>query len=72
MNNVNAKYKRATDEEKEVTIMEKNIAHRVDLEDRIEVFSKSNCYITLKDHKDNFEVNTKCRLINTNKPQCPK
>ena len=32
--------------------------------DRMEVNGTTNCFLTLKDHKENFENNTKTRLIN--------
>ena len=36
----------------------------MDLGDRLEELRPDICYITLKDHKDGFRNNTKCRLIN--------
>ena len=42
----------------------KNIAIDLDLADRIEQYSDSIAFITLKDHKENFKNNPKCRLIN--------
>ena len=32
--------------------------------DRMDVIASKNAFITLKDHKDNFASNPKCRLIN--------
>ena len=40
------------------------IARSLDLVDRVQAFTEKNCFITLKDHKDNFKTNPKCRLIN--------
>ena len=37
------------------------------MEDRVECYSNQHAYITLKDHKENFRNNTKCRLINPSK-----
>ena len=35
----------------------------------MECCSKQHEYITLKDHKENFRHNTKCRLINPSKSE---
>ena len=45
------------------------IADRLDIADRVEVMSQSLAFVTIKDHKENFETNTKCRLINPAKSQ---
>ena len=45
------------------------IAERLDIADRMEVMSQSLAFVTIKDHKENFETNTKCRLINPAKSQ---
>ena len=42
----------------------KTIAEKHLIADRAEVFAVRDTYITLKDHKDNFVNNPKCRLIN--------
>ena len=42
------------------------------LDDRIYAFTKRESFITIKDHKDNFENNTKCRLINPAKSELGK
>ena len=47
----------------------KNIASYLNIDDRMETMAKSEAFITLKDHKDNFNNNSKCRLINPAKPQ---
>ena len=39
-------------------IVKKNINIKLNIKD---------CFITVKDHKDNFENNTKCRLLNPSK-----
>ncbi len=41
-----------------------NIATKLDLQGRAESMAKRNAFITLKVHKDNFENNPTCRLIN--------
>ncbi len=47
--------------------MEKKIATNLDLADRIDCIAQKDSFLTLKDHKPNFENNPKCRLINPSK-----
>ena len=47
----------------------RQIADRLGIADRVEIMSRSQDFITIKDHKPNFETNTKCRLINPSKSQ---
>ena len=35
--------------------IDRKIAENLELDDRIEVSAKSEAYLTLKDHKDNFK-----------------
>ena len=42
----------------------KNIAKKLDLAERVECFVKNPAFITLKDHKENFQASLHCRLIN--------
>ena len=53
----------------EITLKDKQIAHNLNLEDRINVTSDREAYITLKDHKDNFTNKPTCRLINPRKTE---
>ena len=50
----------------------KNIAERYDIAERVDCFAKSNAFVTLKDHKENFRSNPKCRLINLAKSELGK
>ena len=50
----------------------KAIADTIGLSNRIEVTKPREAYITLKDHKDNFLNNPKCRLINPTKSEIGK
>ena len=50
-----------------INIRVKMIAAKLELDDRIERLSEQNAFITLKDHKDNFLSNPKCRLMNPTK-----
>jgi len=47
----------------------KAIATKLNIADRAECYSKREAYITLKDHKENFPNNPKCRLINPAKSE---
>ena len=51
---------------------DKKIADKLELQDRIDTVPKSEAFITLKDHKDNFNNNPQTRLINPNKSQIGK
>ena len=42
----------------------KCIAERLHLDDRVEQFNQREAFVTLKDHKENFQNNPKCRLLN--------
>ena len=48
------------------------LAYKLKVEDRIEKFNIKNCFITLKDHKSDFQRNPACRLINPSKTQMGK
>ena len=50
----------------------KGISHNLGIGDRIDTMAKTPAFITLKDHKDNFETNPKCRLINPSKSELGK
>ena len=72
-NNITKDYKKANkDTITKVNKDDKKIAENLELEDRIYSFQKRNCFITMKDHKDNFENNPKCRLLNPAKTELGK
>ena len=48
------------------------MAEKLDLDDRIYSLQSKEAFITLKDHKDNFANNTKCRLLNPAKSDLGK
>ena len=50
----------------------KHITESYDIAERVDCFAKSNAFITLKDHKENFQSNPKCRLINPAKSEIGK
>ena len=47
----------------------KSIAKELKIDDRVEQFSNTNAYITVKDHKKNFPNTVKCRLVNPAKSE---
>ena len=51
---------------------ETNIIHKIQLQDRIESTAVKEAFITLKDHKPNFNNNPTCRLINPTKSELGK
>ena len=72
-NNITSHYKHAdANMEAEVNLEARKLAEALDIADRVEVMSKSNAFITLKDHKPNFQSDTKCRLINPAKSEMGK
>ena len=50
----------------------KTITSNLAIGDRLDTMAKKPAFITLKDHKDNFESNPKCRLINPAKSELGK
>ena len=47
----------------------KEIAKKLKIDNRVEILAKKNAFITLKDHKNNFENAPKCRLLNPSKSE---
>ena len=70
MNNVTKDYKQITEDEVHTINLEaKQIATEIGIADRVEVYGKSEAFVTLKDHKEDYKTNPKCRLINPAKSQ---
>ena len=42
---------------------------RLHLDDRVEQFNQGEAFVILKDHKENFQINTECRLPNPAKSE---
>ena len=64
-NNITSTYRKANDRIiKSVNKEANDIAVKLGIEGRVEHMAKNQAFITLKDHKDNFINNPKCRLIN--------
>ena len=72
-NNITANYKKCTsDMVADINIEASALAKSINMADRIEGMSQTNAFILLKDHKVNFNTDTKSRLINPAKPQLGK
>ena len=68
--NVTSQYKTANASTKrEIDLEAKKIATKLKLDDRVECIAEREAFVTLKDHKDNFNLNPKCRLINPTKSE---
>ena len=64
-NNVTKDYKIAAEgKQAEIDRRTNILAQHLKIEDRMEQHTATPAFITLKDHKDNFSTDTKCRLIN--------
>ena len=53
----------------EINTEAQRIATRLDVADRMDTLAPKDAFITLKDHKDNFENSLPCRLINPAKSE---
>ena len=64
-NSITSHYKKSDDNtELEINREARDIVRELKIADRVDKLSKSECYITLKDHKQHFQDNPKVRLIN--------
>jgi len=70
MDNLTSTYKKAsTNIIRNINNEAKNIATNLLIDDRAECMAERQAFITLKDHKDNFENKPTCRLINPAKSE---
>jgi len=70
---INKSYKKAPSETTQsVHKKNKEIATKLDLDDRMDTTANKQAFITLKDHKPNFANKPTCRLINPTKPEIGK
>ena len=68
--NITKTYKKADNEIiKDINKEAKKIAVNLKLEEKMESYADRNAFITLKDHKENFRRNPKCRLLNPAKSE---
>ena len=67
---INKSYKKCNaDIKSEIDSEARTIASSLNLADRIEKFAEKDSFITLKDHKENFQNHPTCRLINPAKSE---
>ena len=60
--NVESEYKKETSRNvKNVDKAHKNIAKKLEIEDRVYKTMERECFITIKDHKNDFRNNPKCK-----------
>ena len=72
-NKITADYKKTNDSQMNDTNKQaKIIATKLNLNKRIETFLNRRLFITLKEHKGNFNYNPKCRLVNPAKSEIGK
>ena len=68
--NVTKTYKKTNPKVPDViTLKDKKIAEKLELDNRVEVSASRNSFITLDDHKPDFINNPTCRLINPSKSE---
>ena len=71
--NVTKTYKKSTERfEKSINLEAKNITKKLQLAERVECLAKNPAFITLKDHKENFQASLPCQLINASKSELGK
>ena len=64
-NNITKSYRKSTKRlEKAINMEAKHISKKLELDNRIEGLAKNPAFISLKDHKPNFQSSLPCRLIN--------
>ena len=72
-NNITKEYKKADNKiVDDITKQDKNIASKLEIEDRLYCTQKREAFITLKDHKQQFMNNPKFRLLNPTKSELGK
>ena len=73
LENITKTYQKAQKKlEKAINLEAKSIAKSLKLADRIDHLAKTEAFITLKDHKENFVNKPTCRLINPAKTELGK
>ena len=55
-----------------INLEAKLFAKKIETADRVEYMARKPAYITMKDHKENVNINPKCRLINAAKSELGK
>ena len=71
--NVEAEYKKENVRNvQKINKAHKKIVNKLEIEDRVYKTVSRECFVSLKDHKDNFQNNPKCRLLNPTKCELGK
>ena len=72
-NNITAHYCKADKStENSINLEAKHITEKLKISDRVEPIAHQEAYVTIKDHKEGFPNNVKCRLINPAKSNIGK
>ena len=70
--NITKMYRKADDKTEENINHElKHITNKLKVSDRVEKMAQRQAFISLKDHKENFQNNPKCRMINKPRKEQP-
>jgi hypothetical protein len=68
--NITKTYKLGSDDiTDDINVELKKITSNLSIADRVDTMARRNAFVTLKDHKENFDSNPKCRLINPSKSE---
>ena len=70
--NIQKEYRKSKDRLKNINLQDKNIAVKLNLHDRIHSISLRESFVTIKDHKQNFQNTGACRLLNPTKTEIGK
>ena len=71
--NINKNYRKASPSlEKAINEEDKQIASELKIDDRVNIMAKQQSFVTLKDHKPNFNNKPTCRMINPAKSEIGK
>ena len=65
-------HKTDKDKVRAINVDAKKIIKDLELKNRIEKMQENQCYITVKDHKEDFPYKRSCRLINPSKSDIGK
>ena len=73
IDNITKTYKLGSDDiTDDINFELKKITSNLSIADRVDTMARRNAFVTLKDHKENFDSNPKCRLINPSKSELGK
>ena len=70
--NITKTYKQSNNVYNSINLVVKHIAKRLEIANRVECMARKLAYTTIKDHKENFNINPKCCLINPAKSELRK